>query len=795
MVDTLNSLQPPMVNVTHMRVHTATSTATAHEEPSPSSRKRSFSRSYDTNQSILIRCSVNVLRHTVRIRWMVILLVSTLILLQFLLPFFFPPSNLALTDVAILRHALHRYRTNSRFLASHPRYSTFQTLASTYRMEWMKSQPNEKQPPVVKCTVESGTSGHWVMQCLIEAYFPDLLKRYPSLLQYRREDMSQLCNERLIFDIQPNPSPSPSSSSSSSSSAPHAHASPVDMFRSYLSYLGVAGRLGAEVLSSGTGLNDDPYWRWTHSSEASDWRWHKFVDESNLTTRVGHDPFVRAYDFGQWLANWQWDGSREYIANNCTEASAVHRRRIRVDQPIGHHTSDQTRSVREEVMQQLQATFHQLTEAMSTTEDSSPSSQSPSVEDRWRAFVSHSQQQQQSSSSSSSEATAYDWSPPSLHQSGGSIIFTDWQGPIFDPYILELLETRLWLRHTVHQLLHAHMLTSELPLLMPRTSSEALRARRENVFLTPQTLDQHAEDVMKAGNAAIMIAHGFDTNARPHPRENELTDKGRWRIKHERYDSSDVLNSYSSVFGSYLSSNLHWSIVIDQEERIRTIRTKSRSSTKIGVPIEYIHDVITFDAMIEFIAAIHTSLSGELQDRLILTIFFTGIGFREIDLEPIRREFVKLGIQARLNVNSPLAVLVEHTALSDIQTYFCRSNQCGMASFFRSEPIKLMMESNHLSQLYPYVRNVFRINIHDNVEANQQLIQNGAVESSQGPMVYLNRIQQKLTLHNHTMESLTHAIHEVYERKQHRLRTGGIPYFRENYRKDYPKERILIPSP
>lgn len=726
------------------------------------------------------------------------------------------------------------------------RFTSFQTVQSTYTDSHLRTIPKSRWPPVLACRFEPElTDGPSLARCLLETYFEETLEMYPTLLQFRRPITDDACRSRLLIDVDP--------TASSTSSAP-APMSPGRMFRAYLSLIGVAGLLGADIVGAGP-HDSHPYWRWSKEERPEQW--------STMTT----NRTTIHYDFGSWLSTWQWEMDRHSV-DTCTNDATSKLRAIRYTRTIESNmvgTLDDGYSNLKLLFDRISQTTH------ATAGQSSPQLTPMQAQS---SFVSRLDQLR---SSSRAYPIVTPMSPPTYPVGGVRLTLDSWDGPIIDPRIGQVLEIRLWLRLTMHQLLYASIQQSYSPNLMPSSRIESeLTQEDSNVFRSPEMMSSTIERVMKSNLYARLITHGFERNIQPSKEAVDPILNQRYLTKLLHYDPSHVFNSYNSVFETYFSTMIHFAIVIKQHHRLRKIRvttmnTRGASSSSssssssnlfrtgddipshmnIGVPIEYLAHVINPETILTFFKRIYQGFSSEVRSKLIVTIFFSCLGLHIDDLQPIRLAFERMNIQVRILLNTPLAVEVQQVVLSDIQAYFCIEDEidskrhelfeqgtCGLPTFFRSESLKLMLHSKNLPRLYPFIRNVYRLRLLRGESERSRLRQvedlpegyaGGTFQetfpdqpSKQLKMVHLTDIDQELEFYYDKKEQTTtttranengggdgtvvdvdelhefhdflRAVERVVSRKEHRLRLGGRPTFLENYQKDYPEKRILIPE-
>lgn len=453
-----------------------------------------------------------------------------------------------------------------------------------------------------------------------------------------------------------------------------------------------------------------------------------------------------------------------------------------------------------------------------------------------------------------------------------------WHAPLLDPRIGMVLEIRLWVRHTMMHLLLGRQVDRFTPVFRTHSLRDAAAARVSNYFLSPGQLAAAAESELRLGGWMTLMKHGFDTNpgGRAHARDNYRTHADKsWTDPEDRYprkqaaDGYDIFNAWEPIYDMYYDQMVHVALVYSQARMVRRMTPAEGDAPRaafmapakdtpahmyIGVPVEYAESVVAFHSSLAMFLALHDALPDALKDQLIVTIYFDGLGFTESDLQPALLRLLQGGIQARLMVNLPLAVRVQSIAMSDVQFFFCSEERaaepelraedaldygtCGMSAFLRSEPLKLFVDRRGLADLYPFVRNVMRMDLrHDNRTIRDQVRRakthtvdlgrhrpksrvNGTASEDEAlvrsvlsrhypanshgqlKMVRLEELPQTLSLqHDARMpdgHSATRAfvakVRRVYDRKQHRLRSGGVPHFLDNYAPTYPKHDMLMPS-
>lgn len=289
-------------------------------------------------------------------------------------------------------------------------------------------------------------------------------------------------------------------------------------------------------------------------------------------------------------------------------------------------------------------------------------------------------------------------------------------------------------------------------------------------------------------------------------------------------------------------------------------------SSRMSVPLMYASSFLPPQSILDFVGTWSSSLPSGLRPLIVPTIYWDCVSCQEGDVEFLRVALARLGFEPRVKLNVPLAIQVQFVALSDVQMYFCDENggasggkddgkvseedeglqigECGLASFLRSEPLKLFVDSPRLGKLYPQVRNVMRMEVQrsatpvagqalakEAVEASVVLPELDADDEEDPERPIAPRLKELYpalpaarlkvvsfaALHRaHKprirvmapaasssssfsspeqagLAALISRMQRVWARKQRRLREGNLPDFAENYAQDYPTDWILKP--
>ena len=169
-------------------------------------------------------------------------------------------------------------------------------------------------------------------------------------------------------------------------------------------------------------------------------------------------------------------------------------------------------------------------------------------------------------------------------------------------------------------------------------------------------------------------------------------------------------------------------------DAVLTASVDTRGS-RLAVPLVYASTFLPPQSILDFVRSWSSALPSALRPLVVPTIYWDCAACEEGDVEFLRVAMARLGFEPRVKLNVPLAMQVQLVALSDVQMYFCdeRSGsaaegkseddaglelgECGFASFLRSEPLKLFVDSPRLARLYPLVRNVMRMEVQRNAAA------------------------------------------------------------------------------